>query len=278
MIRIGLSSTALLSREARGFLRVAAAAGFDAVEWGSEAHAPGEDPKAADDLMIDTLRAGLTIASYAPLYRAGSDGGFNARFGAVLEAAARLQAPYIRIFAGQSRPAGRRRRPPAEDPGLEPLAAELRRLGDLAAERGRSLCICPCPDTWADSYEAASALAAAAGHPFVSLAWEPLPGASDEAASAALEAAGRGVRLIMARKLGRDGAAGRLADDEAHWRRRLAAFKAAESDSKMGSFVILGAARVGAEPGDDLPGLQEDLRFLKGLAAELEGPARRPGA
>ena len=277
MIRIGLSSTALLAQDHRELLRAAASAGFDGVEWAEGAYAPLDDPRRAEALLMDTLREGLTVASYASLFRASAAPearGSELRFAAVLEAAARIQAPNVRIFAG-----GRRARPfpPARDPALQALASESRRLGDLAAKRGVTLCVAPCRNTWVDSYEAASALVAAVSHPFVRLAWEPLPGTPAEAASASLERLSGAVSLVVARKLGRDGSVGRLADDEAEWRRRLAAFKAAESDPKMCSFVIVGAARNGSEPGLAAAGLEEDARFLKALAAEAEGRAS-PGA
>lgn len=269
MIRIGLSSTALLSREYRDVLGFAREAGFDAIEWAGDLRASGFDPRQAEDLLMDTLRAGLAVASYAATYRAESGEKAGLRFEALLAAAAILQTPIVRVFAG-SRRAGPRTAP-ERDPSLAPLAREARRLGDLAARKGITVCISPGIGTWADSYEAAAALVEATAHPFVRVAWEPLPNASPEAASAALERLGGSAGLIVARKIGRDGLVGRLADEEAEWRRRLAAFKAAEHDPKMSSFVLVGAARGALDPGDILPDLKEDASFLKGLAAEVEG-------
>lgn len=269
MIRIGLSSTALLSWDYRDVLGVAQAAGFDAIEWAGEMHAPGLDPRQGEDVLMDTLRAGLAVASYAATYRAEAGGEAGLRFEAVLAAAAILQTPIVRIFVGGRR-AGHRVAP-EQDASLAALAQEARRLGDLAARKGITVCISPGIGTWADSSEAAAALVAAAGHPFVRMAWEPLPSAPSAAASAALERLGGSVVLIVARNIGRDGLVGCLADEEAEWRRRLAAFKAAEHDPKMNSFVLVGAARGASDPGRVVEGLIEDARFLKSLAAEVEG-------
>ena len=257
MIRIGLSSTALLTRRYLEVIELAKGAGLDALEWAGEAHASLDDPAAAEAIMMDTLRAGMTVVSCAPLYRLGRSGETGLRFEALLGASTILQAPCVRVYVGSPRDA------------LEPLAAEARRLGDLAAARGVTLCLSLGRQTWLDSYEAADRLLAATAHPFVRLAWEPLPGVAPAAASEALERLAPSVAMIVARRLGLDGLPARLADEEAEWRRRLAAFASAPGDPKMARFVLIGAVRDVARNGEVLLALREDHEFLRRLTSEL---------
>jgi 3-dehydroshikimate dehydratase len=265
MIRIGLSSTALLTRDYREVLRIAREAGLDALEWAGDMHVPHDDAAAAASIMMETLRAGLTIASFAPLYRAGASGETGLRFDAVLQAASILQAPIVRVYVGGAREAG------GGGEETRPLAESLRRLGDKAAVKGITLCLSLGRNTWMDRYSAARAIVAEIGHPFVRLAWEPLPGLLPPAASAALDDLGGSVAMLIARRLDRDGQPERLPDEADQWRRRLAAFKRSEADPKMARFVVIGAVRDAARSGDVLPSLAEDLQFLKGLVAEAEG-------
>jgi 3-dehydroshikimate dehydratase len=267
MIRIGLSSTALLTRDYREVLRIARAAGLDALEWAGGMHVPLDDAQAAEAIMMETLRAGLTIASFAPLYRAGASGEMGLRFEAVLQAASILQAPALRVYVGEARESG------GGSGDAVRLAESLRRLGDKAAARGITLCLSFGRNTWMDRYSAALALAAAVGHPFVRLAWESLPGMLPAAASAALDEFAGSVSMLIARRLDRDGQPERLSDEADQWRRRISAFKRAETDPKMARFVVIGAVRDDSRSGDVLPSLAEDLQFLKGLVADVEGPS-----
>jgi len=285
MIRVGLSSTALLTRGYRDVIDAAKGAGLDAVEWAGEAHAPLCDSEASQQIMIDTLRAGLTVASWAPLYRLGLSGEHGLRFEALLGASGALQAPCIRVYVGL----------PSDS--LDSLAAEARRLGDLAAEKGLTLCLSFGRATWLSSYKAAWALLAAVDHPFVRLAWEPLPGVASEESTRALESLAPMTAMLIVRSLGRDGHPARPEIDEAQWRRRLAAFANSGGDPDMSRFALIGAVHpdcVGPDCAGSVPvgmgaveargdpdggadgtisSIAEDFRFIDGLAAELEGRA-----
>jgi len=252
--------------------------GFDAIEWAGDAHvAPGNDTAAAQILM-DTLRAGLTVASYAPLYRVDPKGETGLGFAAILSAAAALHAPIVRVFAGGS----------AKKPGMPTrangngfetaaektedraaLVAELRRLGDLADPRGVTICLSLGNRTALHSYEAARALVAEAAHPFIRAAWEPLPGATMEEATSALSAGDSGYALLMARRCDRDGRASALREEADEWRSRLSTFATRAGDPGMGRFVLLG--RMGE---DDPERLADDARLLREIAASLN-PAKR---
>lgn len=270
MIRIGLSSSAFLTLGARDVIAAAAESGVDAIEWAGGIHIPQGDTEAASGAMMGTLRAGLTTASYAPLYRAEPGGELGLRFESVLETALRLQAPIVRIFFGGDSAACRERE------GRALLAAEARRLGDRAARQGVTVCLSLGRNTCMDRYRSAIELVAEIDHPFVRLAWEALPGGAAGECSSALEEAGSSVAMLLVRRIARDGSVGSLREEEADWRRRLAAFKKAEFDPKMGRFVVIGAVSAGAGNGLDavIPALAEDAALVRRLVKELEARPR----
>jgi hypothetical protein len=257
MIRLGLCSGAFLTLGTKEIVDAAKGAGLDAIEWAADAHVRPGDSGLAVETMMATLRAGMTIASYASLYRAGSeDEGFR-RFDALLETASAMYAPNLRLYSASMAAVAKGTGTP------DGLPDALRRLGDRAATRGVTLCLSLGRNTCSEDYPAALALVARAAHPFVRLAWEDLPSSSGEGASAALEKAGRDAALVIARCVDRDGKARGVAGGEADWRRRIAAFKRSELDPKMGSFVLIGSA-------SDAAALEAEARALKAIVKEIE--------
>jgi hypothetical protein len=119
-----------------------------------------------------------------------------------------------------------------------------------------------------DDYDRAQGLLEATRHDFVRLAWEDLPGAKAGKATLALEALGGLAGIVVARSAGRDGVARPIAEEEEAWRSRLGAFKLAEADPKMGSFVFLGAMREEGKTGED--SLTADAVALRALVDEIE--------
>jgi hypothetical protein len=267
MIRLGLCSGACITRNTQGVIDAALAAGLDAVEWAQDVHLGLGDLRAAEELMMTTLSAGLTTASYATLYRAGAaDEGFK-RFDELLAVAAILQAPILRIYACSERQSD------ANEKHKSDLAAELKRLGERTAKKGITLCLSLGRGTGFSSYARALSLVAEAGHAFVRLAWEDLPYARPDEATAALESSKAKVGLVLARSAGRDGKPRSIAEDLDSWRARLSSFKSAELDPKMGSFLLLGAQR--AEGEDGVTALAADAAALRGLVSELEPQKKR---
>jgi 3-dehydroshikimate dehydratase len=263
MIRIGLSSSALLTRSAKDVIAAAKASGIDAIEWAGDLHVAHDDLAAVQSAMMDTLRAGLTTVSYAPLYRVSAESEAGLRFGAVLRAAAILQAPFVRIYIG-----GPGRRDLAQ---VDKLAAAARRLGDMAARQGLTLCLSFGKGTGMDSYASAGELLAAIAHPFVRLAWEPLQGVSPGDATLALERSSPALGMILAKRPGGGATAEGFADEAGEWRLRLAALRASATAAGTGQFALIGTASDVEGPAGLLPGLARDAAFFRGLGAELEG-------
>jgi 3-dehydroshikimate dehydratase len=263
MIRLGLCSGACITLDTGGVIAIASAAGLDAIEWSADTHIGVDDLKAAESVMMATLMAGLTVASLATLYRAGSEDRDFARFDALLGMASAIQAPIMRIFVyGNGSPKGSA----APDGSWAEAASVLQRLGDRAADKGITLCLSMGRGTALDTYGRAARLVAAVKHDFVRLALEDLPGSSAREATAAFEGAGRLAGLVVARCTGRDGMPRAL--DAGEWRERIGAYKKAEADPKMGSFLLLGAARPEGEVGAE--SLAADVLALRSLISDLE--------
>jgi 3-dehydroshikimate dehydratase len=254
MIRLGLSSQALLTSTTEEVLAFARDAGFEGIEWAGEAHVASGNKAGAEALMLATLMAGLSVVSFAPLYRVCAEGENGLGFASILETASILQSPVVRIFAG-TKPLSR-----MSEAERDSLCGELSRIGDLAGARGVSLCLSLGRNTGLDNYAAAAALFAKLRHPFVGLAWEALPGSSPIEATAALENSGAAVRLLLARSADRGGRSSPLSEQAEDWKRRLELYRSTEPDPKLSRFVLLG--RTG---GSDEGRLREDLAALTAL-------------
>lgn len=87
---------------------LAAECGLQAVEWGADVHVPPGDFAAARR-ALDT---GLKVAAYGSYYRAGVTD--RAELPAILETAAELDAPLVRVWAGTSGSEGAERGPVIE--------------------------------------------------------------------------------------------------------------------------------------------------------------------
>lgn len=264
VIRLGLCSGAFLASSADEVVAIAKVARLDAMEWAADAHIRPGDTKSAERVMMATLRADMTLSSYASIYRACSEDKEIAKFKALLATASAMYAPNLRIYAPAAAPV---RKGLLNRGREEVIAGELRRLGDTAAARGVTVCLSLGKNTMLEGYAAALSLAARTAHPFIRLALEDLPSATDEAATAAIEEAGVNAALLIARCVDRDGRAIGIEGSSAEWAKRIAAFRRSEQDPKMGSFVLIGSAR-------DAEGLAAEAAALRAIVAELESPAK----
>lgn len=245
---------------------MAKAARLEAMEWAADAHIRPGDAKAAERVMMATLRADMTLSSYASIYRACSEDKELARFKALLATASAMYAPNLRIFAPEAGPA---RKGLLGKGSEEKTVGELRRLGDAAAARGITVCLSMGKHTMLDAYPAALSLAARTAHPFVRLAWEDLPSEPEEAATSALEEAGGDAALLIARCVDRDGRPRGIDGSAEEWKKRIAAFRRSERDPKMGSFILIGSA-------PDAEGLAAEAAALRAIVDGNDRSAPAP--
>ncbi len=142
-------------------------AGLRCVEWGGDVHCPPDDPANAREVGRRTRAAGLEVAAYGSYYRLGKPESEQPPFERVVEAAAALEAPSIRVWAGTK---GSAETDPAE---RARLVEEGRRIGDVAEKAGLSIAFEYHANTLTDTTESAATLFDEINHPRVLSLWQP---------------------------------------------------------------------------------------------------------
>jgi len=98
MIRPGLVSITFRSLSPKHIIDLAAEAGIEGIEWGSDVHVPHGNPALAKELAKMTKDAGLCTAAYGSYYRVGGEP--VDMFPRIVEAAVALETKIIRVWAG----------------------------------------------------------------------------------------------------------------------------------------------------------------------------------
>lgn len=130
MIKTGLVSVSFRKFSPEKIVEMVKKSGLDAIEWGGDIHVPHGDKKIALDVKKMTKDAGLEIAAYGSYYRVGCEEKYNLTFDKVLESAVALEAPVIRVWAGDLASAN-------VDPSVrENLIKETGRIAKAASEYG----------------------------------------------------------------------------------------------------------------------------------------------
>ncbi|WP_446664545.1 sugar phosphate isomerase/epimerase family protein [Flexivirga sp. B27] len=171
-----------------------AAAGLRRIEWGSDVHAPADDPGALDAVRETTAAAGLTVSSYGSYWRAGGDesasgAGASPTIEQLVDAAARLGAPRIRVWAGSvgsaDCPAGERDR----------VVTDLRHATEVGAANGIQIGLEFHRLTLTDTVDSTLQLLDEVGHDNLATYWQPRV---DEPAADAVEGLRRMVDRVCA--------------------------------------------------------------------------------
>ena len=168
MLKSGLVSVSFRGLACEEIVALAAKAGLQGIEWGGDVHVPPEDIENARRVGALTRAAGLEVASYGSYYRLGSHGPeYKAYFSKVLDAAAALGAPVIRIWAGTLGS--------AQTPPEQRLAwvEEAKTLACMAAERGLVLAFECHGNTLTDRRVSAVRLMHEIGSEYLRMYWPP---------------------------------------------------------------------------------------------------------
>lgn len=155
----GLVSVTFRQLSAPAIVSLAAGAGLEAIEWGGDVHVPVGSPGVAREVASRCADAGIAVAAYGSYYRASGD------FAPVLQTAVALGAPRIRVWAGDS----------ASAP-LASVAADLRKVAELAAGEGVEIAVEYHANTLTETLESALELFAAV--PALRPYWQPPIGVS----------------------------------------------------------------------------------------------------
>ena len=165
-IKSAVVSVTFRQKSPEEIVAISKKAGIGGIEWGSDVHVLPGDIAFAERVRKMTEDAGLDVASYGSYYYAAHDGN-KFPFEQVLESAAALGAPNIRIWAGlgASKDATAERR--AE------ITADIVRCASLAAEKGITLSLEYHANTLTDTFASTMQLLEEANHPNLYTYWQP---------------------------------------------------------------------------------------------------------
>lgn len=199
------------------------------LEWGGDVHCPHGDVDTATRVGESTRDAGLTVSVYGSYYRCGVSEGAGLAFAEVLASARAMQAPAIRVWAGQLN------REDADDAYRAKVVDDAKCVADLAAAAGLTIVFEYHGGTLTNTHDGAIELIEAIDRPNVRMGWQPVPERSVEQNLADLDdLLARGV-LGSVHAFEWTSEAGKkvrhpLAEGEAHWPPRLAKLRDAGVD------------------------------------------------
>lgn len=180
MLRPGLVSVTFRNLEPEEIVALVASAGLAAVEWGGDVHVPHGDTDRARRVGEMTRKAGLRVAAYGSYYRVADPAPLP--FRTVVETAAALGAPVIRVWAGSRRP------PDADEAYWRAAVDDSRRCADLAAAQGVRLAFEYHGNTLTETPEGAVRLLESVAHSHVGCYWQRHLNLSRRRAAAELRA------------------------------------------------------------------------------------------
>ncbi|SFL68543.1 Sugar phosphate isomerase/epimerase [Paenibacillus sp. 1_12] len=167
MIKTGLLSVTFRQLSPLEIIQLAAQAGLQAIEWGGDIHVPHGDVNRAKEVKDWTESAGIAIASYGSYYRVGCMNKDGLSFDKVLESAAALQAPAIRVWAGDQGSAK------VDEAWWDKVITDGARIADLAQRAGITVDFEYHRNTLTDTRETAVRLLNGIGHPNIRCNWQP---------------------------------------------------------------------------------------------------------
>jgi 3-dehydroshikimate dehydratase len=166
MIQTGLVSVTFRKFEPARIVELVRQAGLHGIEWGGDVHVPHGNIKRAREVQKITLEAGLRVASYGSYYKVGGEEKPLA-FEKVLETAVALQAPTIRVWAGDLGS------DQADADWWRKVIEDSRRIAALSAGSGINIAFEYHEETLTDTAESACRLLKEIDQPNVSCYWQP---------------------------------------------------------------------------------------------------------
>jgi hypothetical protein len=165
-LKSGLASISYRHLEPKSIIDLCVQCGLDGIEWGADVHVPPADTVMASQVSRMTLDAGLCVAAYGSYYVPGGAAD-QQPFEAVLESAAILNAPVIRIWAGRKASAA------CTEQDWQDTIEDSRRVADLAARENIRVAYEYHQGTLTDTNESAQQLLEAVDHANMFSFWQP---------------------------------------------------------------------------------------------------------
>ena len=166
MLHSGLVSISFRNLKPTEIVDLVQQAGLEAIEWGGDVHVPHGDFQQARAVHHLTEDAGLRVAAYGSYYcLAASDD--QPPYEAVLETAAELKAPLIRVWAGDRASAQ------ADHTFRQQVVQESQLIGEEAAQMGIAVAYEFHGHSLTDDADSARQLLLDVAHPNVHCYWQP---------------------------------------------------------------------------------------------------------
>jgi sugar phosphate isomerase/epimerase len=161
----GLVTITFRKLSPREVVDLARECGLTVLEWGGDIHVPPGDLANAREVARMTSDAGLVVQAYGSYVRLGEDD--PATYGGVIEAAAALGAPAVRVWAGRC-PSDK-----ADETYRRRVVDAAREFAELAFAAGIVTCYEFHANTLTDTDESAVALMRATEKAGVRTLWQP---------------------------------------------------------------------------------------------------------
>lgn len=251
MLHTGLCSITFRKHSVDEVIELVQKGGIDGIEWGGDVHVPPGDLELARTVGEKTKAAGLRTCSYGSYYRC-DDASEN--FADVLDTAAALGAPIIRVWAG------RQDSETASDAYRAEVVEHLRRAVIAAQELNITIALEYHGKTFTDTQASAHQLLQEVDLPGLKLFWQPRTGGVFANDLLELDAALPHLAHVHCFNWGPEGRkdARSLLDGAAQWQQFIDRVRQVEGDR----FVILEFVK------DDAPEqFLEDAQVLRSLIA-----------
>ena len=165
MTHLGLVSISFRKYSAEKIIEEAKKAGLTCIEWGSDIHAPCQEPDQLHRIAKLQKAAGLFCSSYGTYFRLGTDPVED--LSSYIKAARILGTDVLRLWCGEK---GSAEYTAAE---REALYARCREAAQIAQKQGVVLCMECHNHTLTDDPKAALALMQAVDSPCFRMYWQP---------------------------------------------------------------------------------------------------------
>lgn len=181
MILPGLTSVTFRDKSPREIVNLAYQAKLKGIEWGGDIHVPIGQFEKAEKIGSLTRAAGLSVCAYGSYYTVGKSKEEGINFDDVLTTAEAIQAPIIRIWAGNKSSYK------ATESYRRKILDETLEIADKANKKGIKLAFEFHNDTLNDTYDSCCELLIALDHPAVKTYWQPIPGVKPEINGAGID-------------------------------------------------------------------------------------------
>lgn len=166
-MKTGLVSISFRKKTPEEIISLVLESGLQQIEWGGDVHVPHGDLQQAKKVSRLTTRSGLSVACYGSYYRAGSQREDQPSQDAVLETALALEAPMIRIWAGDKGSAQMSQ----ED--KDAIVRDIQDLTQGADKHGLKIALEYHGNTLTDTDDTTEWLLSQIDHPALSSLWQP---------------------------------------------------------------------------------------------------------